>query len=213
MSSGEVDLDGRVWQSHGQTPDTVVVGVTGHRSLVQEDEIVRGIDLALRTIERAFGARSLTLISPLARGADQLVARRALLRPRCSLVVPLPLPLPIYLGDFAPASREGFLELLNKASTHFVLPVTPTREEAYEATGLYVVEHSDALIAVWDGRPARGRGGTASIVARARQQGLPMAWIKVRTEAPGALATLPIGGKGPMIQFERFPDLVHLGVA
>jgi hypothetical protein len=92
-----------------------------------------------------------------------------------------------------------------------VLPATATREEAYEATGLYVVEHSDVLIAVWDGRPARGRGGTASIVATAREQGLPMAWIRVRTEASG-LPPAPItDGREPVVKFERFPDLVLSG--
>ena len=30
------------------------------------------------------------------------------------------------------------------------------------------------LVAVWDGQPARGLGGTADVVAYARQRGVPM---------------------------------------
>ena len=50
-------------------------------------------------------------------------------------------------------------------------------DRAYEQAGRYVVEHSDALIAVWDGLPAQGRGGTAEIVAWG--QGLGKAVIRV----------------------------------
>ena len=48
------------------------------------------------------------------------------------------------------------------------------RAQAYEAAGRYVVDHCDLLIAVWDGKPARGRGGTAEIVAYAREKKRPL---------------------------------------
>jgi hypothetical protein len=32
----------------------------------------------------------------------------------------------------------------------------------------------DELIAVWDGEPARGYGGTADVVAYAKRQGIPV---------------------------------------
>ena len=55
------------------------------------------------------------------------------------------------------------------------MPAADSRTEAYEQAGRYIVEHSDVLLAVWDGLPARGRGGTAEIVAWARDSdsGLP----------------------------------------
>ena len=40
--------------------------------------------------------------------------------------------------------------------------------------GQYVVDHCDVLIAVWDGQPARGRGGTAEIVQYAQEQNRPI---------------------------------------
>jgi len=187
--------------------DSVVVGVTGHRCLADENAVVAGVEVALGRIQQAFGASSLTVISPLASGADQLVARRVLMRPESQLVVPLPLPLSSYLEGLAPASLEAFHELLGQAADRFVLPATPTRDEAYEATGRYVVEHSDVLIAIWDGQPARGRGGTASTVAWARECGLPMAWIWARNQAPGARPAPVAGEHEHKVQFERFPDL------
>jgi hypothetical protein len=48
-----------------------------------------------------------------------------------------------------------------------VIDPQPTRELAYLAAGVRVVELADVLFAVWDGKPARGTGGTAEIVERA----------------------------------------------
>jgi hypothetical protein len=36
------------------------------------------------------------------------------------------------------------------------------------------VDRSDVLLAVWDGRPARGFGGTGDVVAYARRRGVPV---------------------------------------
>lgn len=190
---------------------SVVVGVTGHRCLGDEDAVSAGVEVALGRIQQAFGASSLTIISPLASGADQLVAHRVLMWPESRLIVPLPLPLSSYLEDLVPASLHAFHELLRRAAESFVLPATLTRDEAYEATGRYVVEHSDVLIAIWDGQPARGRGGTASTVAWARQCGLPMAWIWAQNQAPGARPDPVAGEHEHKVQFERFPDLVLSG--
>jgi hypothetical protein len=48
------------------------------------------------------------------------------------------------------------------------------RRDAYKQAGEYVVDHCDVLIAVWDGQPARGRGGTAEVVKYAREQNRPI---------------------------------------
>ena len=59
-----------------------------------------------------------------------------------------------------------------------------TREEAYLAAGLGVLDRSDALLALWDGEPARGRGGTAEVVAEARARALPLTWVRVGRRVP-----------------------------
>ena len=52
-----------------------------------------------------------------------------------------------------------------------------TRVEAYEQAGQYVADHCDVLVALWDGRPATGRGGTEEIVQYARENKRPVVWI------------------------------------
>jgi hypothetical protein len=43
---------------------------------------------------------------------------------------------------------------------------------SYLHAGLTMLDGVERLIAVWDGGPARGRGGTAEIVEHARRRGL-----------------------------------------
>jgi hypothetical protein len=48
-----------------------------------------------------------------------------------------------------------------------------------------VVDPSDVLVAVWDGEPARRLGGTADVVAYARERGVPaiVIWPEGATRA------------------------------
>ena len=186
---------------------TVKVGVTGHRFLSDQDGIAAQIDLALRRIMEAFGSDGLTVISELAIGADQLVASRALALPGTQLIVPLPLPLSQYLEDFkTPSLKRSFTELFHRASAIRIMPPAPTRDDAYHAAGVYVVEHSDVMITIWDGQPARGRGGTAEIVALARERGLPLAWIHAANHTADSGAIPARGDRATSITFERFPS-------
>ena len=47
-------------------------------------------------------------------------------------------------------------------------------EDCYLAAGHRVVELSDLMLAVWDGSPAKGKGGTADVVAYAVRRGVPL---------------------------------------
>ena len=49
---------------------------------------------------------------------------------------------------------------------------------AYEAVGRAVLNQSDLLLAVWDGEPEQGRGGTGAVVEEALQRGIPVVWVK-----------------------------------
>ena len=40
-----------------------------------------------------------------------------------------------------------------------------------------VVELSDIVLAVWNGKPAKGKGGTADVVAYAIRRGVPLIHI------------------------------------
>lgn len=185
----------------------IAIGVTGHRFLAEVDKVAAGVDEALHRIEQAFPGQPLTVISPLAEGADRLVAHRALARSRARLAVPLPVPQSDYMTDFESVeSREEFLGLLDQADEVIVLPPAPTRDEAYEAVGLYVLDHCDVLIAVWDGQSAQGQGGTGDIVAQARQRGLPLAWIHAGNRRPGTQEPTTLSAEQGSATFERFPD-------
>jgi hypothetical protein len=187
----------------GREMKTVVVGVTGHRILTDEARIVAGVDLALRRIQEAFGPDELTILSPLAEGADQLVAQCALARHGARLVVPLPLPMREYLRDMS--TLESFRQLCEEADTAFELPAQATRTSAYEAVGRYVVAHCDVLLAIWDGRRAQGEGGTSEVVAWARAEGKPLAWVRAGNRRPGTMKPTTLGAEQGKVTFERFP--------
>lgn len=182
----------------------IAIGVTGHRILTELEKINAGVDEALCRIEQAFPRQPLTVISSLAEGADRLVVRQVLARPKARLVVPLPLPKSDYLTDFESAeSKEEFLSLLDQADEVIELPSAPTRNEAYEAAGNYVLDHCDVLLTIWDGQGAQGQGGTGAIVARARQSRLPIAWIHAGNRKPGTQEPTSLGAEQGTVTFEH----------
>jgi hypothetical protein len=180
--------------------------VTGHRFLAERDRLAAGVDEALRRIREAFPGQPLTVISPLAEGADRLVVRRVLGSAGARLVVPLPLPQPEYMADFQSAeSGKEFLALLRRADQVIALPPSAAHDQACAAAGRYVMDHCDCLIALWDGQPAEGLGGTGEMVERARQRGLPLAWIRAGNRTPGTDQPATLGEQQGTVTFERFP--------
>ena len=59
-------------------------------------------------------------------------------------------------------------DLLARADRVEVLTALGSDEEAYMAAGRRVVDEADYIIAIWDGLPAAGLGGTGDVVAYAR---------------------------------------------
>ncbi|HTT54577.1 MAG TPA: hypothetical protein VMH35_24565 [Streptosporangiaceae bacterium] len=174
----------------GRLPFVLRIGVTGHRELADPGSLVPAVRAAIQGLtERLLGPGSgppLLVISALAEGADRMVAREVLARPDAELEAVLPLPTGEYLADFAAeASRAEFAELLGRAVRVWQAPPGSSREEGYERAGRRVVDRADVLVALWDGQPPRGRGGTAAIVAYARDQGVPVAWVSTTAASPG----------------------------
>ena len=123
------------------------------------------------------------VVSALAEGADRLVAEQVLAEQGSRLEVALPLPAEDYLDDFQQGdSKREFRGLLERASDIWQASPGLSRDDAYERTGHYVVDRSDAIIALWDGEPARGQRGTAAIVAYARKRGVPLVWISTKDD-------------------------------
>jgi hypothetical protein len=145
------------------------VGVTGHQNIPAGalDYITAGIRDYLRRLDEP-----VTGVGCLAAGADQLFATvLAELNGRLDVVVPCD----DYDSAFAaPADAQRYRQLLSAAASVEWLPFPAPSEEAFMAAGIRVVERSSVLLAVWDGRPAAGYGGTADVVAHARSLGRPV---------------------------------------
>ncbi|MBY6204156.1 hypothetical protein [Halomonas denitrificans] len=157
-------------------PIPLTLGVTAHRD--PPDDEVTAIEAQLQALFEALEERypdtPLRLISPLADGGDRIAARVARAR-GIELVVPLPLPLEEYEQDFEdPESRREFRDLLEAARV-VDLPALAgadeiehdrdgNRVQAYARVGVYTSDHCQILIAIWDGKPADSRGGTADVV-------------------------------------------------
>jgi hypothetical protein len=62
-----------------------------------------------------------------------------------------------------------------------VIAESGTREDAYLDCGVETVNGADVLLALWDGQPARGKGGTADVVEYARALGKPLVVIDAAT--------------------------------
>ena len=168
--------------------DRFRIGVTGHRHMEDTAALRATIAAALeRARARApGGAPGWAIVSALAEGADRVVADIAMTSFGARLEAVLPLPPSDYERDFAtPASRAEFASLLARAEQTAVMPPQGSRQDAYLAVGHYLVDHCDVLVAVWDGRPAAGKGGTADVVARARAVGRALLWVR-----PGAVPEL-----------------------
>lgn len=175
------DADGRI-------PFTLRIGVTGHRKFENPASVTRITLEALGQIKTMVPALpeaglEIVVISALAEGADRLVAELILAEPGSRLEAALPLPASEYVSDFEDAeSKQQFEDLLGRASRTWIAPQAASREEAYERAGCYVVDRSDVMIALWDGEPARGRGGTAAIVAYTRDRKVPLVWVQTSGE-------------------------------
>jgi hypothetical protein len=133
-------------------------------------ETARLVDEAVRAVLSGQAADAIGL-SLLADGADQIVASAFLdLGGHIEAVVP------------AASYREGlpsgvwpeYDRLLARADRVHRLDFTESTSEAHMVASEFMLRQADELWAIWDGKPARGYGGTADVVAHARERGIPV---------------------------------------
>ena len=144
------------------------VGITGHQNIPE-----RAREAICQSMEQVLAiSNPVTGITSLADGADQLFASLVLEQGgRLHVIVPCH----DYEESFGtPDAVVRFKMLLARAAEIDMLPYPRPSNEAYLAAGCSVVDRSDVLLAVWDGQPAGGTGGTAEIVAYARSKNLPV---------------------------------------
>ena len=151
------------------------VGVTGHQDIPPQarEYVTRGTNTILERLNR-----ELIGVSSLAAGGDQVFASLVLERGGRLEVV---LPCTGYETTFSRLEDlRNFHALLERAATVETLSFDTPSDDAYLAAGCRVVDLSELLLAIWDGQPARGRGGTADVVDYARRRGthLEIVWPK-----------------------------------
>lgn len=145
------------------------IAVTGHRGLPQPT--ARLVDAALRAELAGQANGGLVGITSLADGADQLFARAVLDAGGALEVI---VPAERYRASLPPACWPEYDALLARAATVSQLGHVESDAEAHMDASEAMLKRADVLFAVWDGKPARGYGGTADVVAEARREGLPV---------------------------------------
>jgi hypothetical protein len=201
--SAEIGLAAQSIAGRGPPPVPFVlaVGVTGHRADMISDGAVAalrerigetlaliagaGADLLAR--ERDCFARDpshLRFVSPVADGADQIAAEVAL-ELGWELQAIVPFERSAYRASLAnDEARARFDALIERSASLLELPGDPNDSlDAYVMTGRATVAHCDLLIAVWDGRPPRGRGGTGEVVQFALSRGTAIVHVPVDSAA------------------------------
>jgi hypothetical protein len=184
----------RLSQNIDIIPLRIRLGVTGHRTLLDTKSLAATIEeiLAVRYLG-AFTAESrksiedatsppvvFTIISPLAEGADRLVAS-IVLKHNGYLEVLLPMPKDEYEKDFSTIeSRDEFASLIARAhrvevtECNAVIGEASYRQKAYRRVGEETIERCDILLALWDEKKTTSECGTGAIVALALDKKKPV---------------------------------------
>lgn len=149
------------------------IGITGHSNLTPDTEPLIAEAITAALAEHAVGP--LTGVSCLAKGADQVFAR-AVLDLGGTLEVILP------AADYRdrkvkPDNATQFDNLISQASKVHTMPFAQSNRDAYMAASDHVLSTIDTLLAVWDGGPSGGHGGTADVVVAATQRHIPITVI------------------------------------
>jgi hypothetical protein len=172
----------------------LVIGVTGHRDLREEDiprleaEVANIITRLRHDFLDDKDETPIIVLSALAEGGDRLVARVAL-GLGALLIAPLPMPLEEYRRDFEPGLRPGnmaeFDKLFAQAVAAPVMPLNGTsldalraderkRAEQYRALGIFIAQHCHVLLALWDGSEEEMSPGGSAEVVTFKRDGIPL---------------------------------------
>lgn len=149
------------------------IGITGHSNLTPAT-----VPLVAEHIRGALGVDQpdhLIGLTCLARGADQVFARVVLdLGGSVEVVLPA--------ADYRerkvkPDNAAEFDDLISKAAVVHTMPFPKSNSDAYMGASEHILSTIDSLIAVWDGQPSGGYGGTVDVVAAAEKRGIPVTVI------------------------------------
>lgn len=148
------------------------IAITGHRGLPQQTTTL--VENALRQEIDKRSNHDLVAISCLADGPDSIFARLVLENGGKLVVV---VPAKQYRNDLPVEHHPTYDRLFAAATEVIELDYDESNATAHQAGNLRILDEADELIAVWDGQPARGHGGTADTVAAAHDRGIPVTTI------------------------------------
>lgn len=145
------------------------VGITGHRGL--SPEVEQQVRRALAEAVEAYEPAELVGLSCIADGPDAWFAQAVLDHGGRIEVV---LPAEQYRADLPDWHHPTYDDLLRRAAQVHRTGLDGSGSHAHQAGSELLVDQADELLAVWDGQPARGYGGTADVVAYAEGKGVPV---------------------------------------
>jgi hypothetical protein len=154
------------------------IGVTGHRDLISAEEPVlrEQVRAFFQQLHDDFPTLQLQLLTPLAEGADSLVTEVAR-DMGIPFVAVMPMSQDLYEKDFDnEESLAHFRKQVSEAISVVTLPphqgIDPTylespgaaRDQQYVQAGIFISNHCQVLLALWDGTEAQHVGGTADVL-------------------------------------------------
>ena len=167
------------------------IGITGHRSLADDPDLAEAVGGSIGRVLDGISAdadrlsaqgadgrpTTLRMVTMLAEGADIIGASEAMRRS-----MPVAAILPGSVGAYRSTfERQHWLERFNatisSAESVTELPYEVIGAVDYERANRLILSQSDLLLAVWDGKPARGRGGTGAVVQEALDRKIPVVVI------------------------------------
>jgi len=175
----------------------IVVAFTGHRAGFDAGAVRPALARVLDDlVARAQAAgHPLRLCTSVAEGCDTLWLEVARER-GVAVEILLPLEESEFAADFSATGWERAKAALDEARAHpnrdtiAVVGAGLSRPQCYEALGDEMLRRSRILVAVSDGAPGRGPGGTAAVVAQARDNGVPTVRVDAHSGAVSAPALL-----------------------
>ncbi len=146
--------------------ESMNVGITGHQNIGSYPTIEwvkKELEILIAELAVTHGHTCL------AKGADQVFAELLLASEISYTAI---IPAQDYLNTFVEEpSKQNYLRLRKCASNLILIPFEHSSSEAYYSASKKVVEFSDVVFAVWDGKPSKGLGGTADVVSYAKKLG------------------------------------------
>jgi hypothetical protein len=145
------------------------LGIAGHRGL--SPQVEAQVRAQLAALVDDLDGEDPTVISCIADGPDSWLAQLVLQHGgRLEAVIPAT----EYRDGLPDWHHPVYDELMARAADVHHTGLRESTSQAHQAGSEIVVGLADQLVAVWDGKPARGYGGTADVVAYAQRVGVPV---------------------------------------